>query len=62
MYREYFHVYSNRRPSTAMAVGALVIGRNALKNIGLLTAKKRVPFSHLAVMPLRYYVCPFAEP
>ena len=24
--------------------------------------KKRVPFSHLAVMPLRYYVCPFAWP
>ena len=42
-----------------MAVDALLIGRNALKNIGLLTAKKRVTFSQLAVMPLRYYVCPF---
>ena len=34
----------NRWPLTAMAVDALVIGHNALKNIGLLTAKKRVPY------------------
>ena len=52
-----------------MAVHALVIGHNALKNIGLLTAKKkRVPFSPfgrdaLAVLcvPFCVAVMPFSQ-
>ena len=50
-----------------MAVDALVIGRNALKNIGLLIAKNRVPFGRdaLAVLllcvPFCVAVVPFSQ-
>ena len=41
----------------------LLLAVMPLKNIALLTAKqKEEPFSHLAEMPLRYYVSPFAWP
>ena len=60
--RQSYRARINRRPSTAMAVDALLIGRDALQNIGLLTAKKKVPFSHLALMPLRHCAALFAWP
>ena len=59
MYAPFNRARINRRPSTAMAVGALVIGRNALKNIGLLTAKNRVLFFPLGRDALAVLCVPF---
>ena len=49
----------NRRPWPPVP---LLLAVMPLKILGYLRPKKRVPFSHLAVMPLWYYVCPFAWP